>query len=121
MRLRHATWFGAGVAAIYAAAMIVVAFTMASHLSHQVETALAAVSADYGAKVCNSDGDRGDASSAACCDSCTLAAAPGLGAAIANYVVYSFEISTRLNFAQRLGRVADAAPDDLRSRAPPLS
>jgi len=54
----------------------------------------------------------------ACCDTCVSSAPPTLPAIIA-HIIYRFEISTRFDFASRLGRDLDESPDNLRSRAPP--
>jgi hypothetical protein len=54
-----------------------------------------------------------------CCDICVVSAAAGLEPPPSAHFVIRPEIATRLNFALRLGRVADATPDNLRSRAPP--
>ncbi|PWB94257.1 MULTISPECIES: hypothetical protein [Methylosinus] len=53
-----------------------------------------------------------------CCDACVASAPPTLPAMI-THIVYRFEISTRFDFASRLGRDLDESPDNLRSRAPP--
>jgi hypothetical protein len=54
-----------------------------------------------------------------CCDVCDSSVSTGLEPPSVATFLIRHEFSTRLNFAQRLGRVADATPDDLRSRAPP--
>jgi hypothetical protein len=54
-----------------------------------------------------------------CCDACLLTAPPTLPSAI-THIIYRLEISTRFEFAARLGRDLDQSPDDLRSRAPPV-
>jgi hypothetical protein len=54
-----------------------------------------------------------------CCDACLLNAAPGLMVVAVTFLRLPVEIATRIDFAQRFSHVSDAAPDDLRSRAPP--
>jgi hypothetical protein len=118
-------WTRVWIAGLYAMAMTLVAFTASSDMhsvgasSHDAKIAAAAIVIP--SLICSSAGDNNDSAPEcmSCCEACTLSAAPGLNVVATTHVIYVLEISTRAEFASRLGQVADAAPDDLRSRAPP--
>lgn len=120
-------WARISIAALYALTMMFVALTASSHLSspgassldERISTAAGVSPSVICAGFDRNDGDGSAPDSMSCCDACTLTSAPGLNVVAATHLVYVLEISTRFDFFARLGRAADARPDDLRSRAPP--
>jgi hypothetical protein len=118
-------WTRVWIAGLYALAMTLVAFTASSNM-HSVgasshDAKVAAVASVSPSLICSSAGDNNGSAPEclSCCDACTLSAAPGLNVVATTHVIYVLEISARAEFTSRLGHVADATPDDLRSRAPP--
>jgi hypothetical protein len=107
-----------GFAALYAlTALIAVALTDAHH-SHG-DRAAAATAVSFVSKICGGNHANSSETEADCCDLCIAATTAVLEPPPTATFLIRREIATRLHFAQQLGRVADAAPDDLRSRAPP--
>ncbi|PPD44057.1 MAG: hypothetical protein CTY15_08335 [Methylocystis sp.] len=109
-----------GVVALYALATIVVALVVSAHGAHRHGASAAAAHATVNVPICAGQNDEdGKSGAAVCCDICEAGVSAGLEPAPTTYFLFRHEIATRLNFAQRLGHVADARPDNLRSRAPP--
>jgi hypothetical protein len=118
-----AKWTKTCVAALYALTMIFVAFVAASpherpssgdpgvYVASDAVQSLFCHSGDH-------EGGGGD-QAMSCCDACILSGTPGLNVVATTHLVHSLEVSTRIAFASRLGRIADATPDNIRSRAPP--
>lgn len=105
--------------ALYALTVVVGAFGFASHRGHG--GAGVSVFADRADFCHDSEKAKGTAPTpfVVCCDACVSSAPPILPSVI-THIVYRFEISTRFEFAARLGRDLDESPDNLRSRAPPV-
>jgi hypothetical protein len=124
----RSTFFRRLAVALYALTLVVGALGFASHRGHG--GAGVSVFADRAA-FCHDTQKSHDPKShdtahgapgapfVVCCDACVSSAPPVLPAAI-THIVYRFEISTRFEFASRLGRDLDHSPDNLRSRAPPV-
>lgn len=106
--------------ALYALTTLVAAFLVSAHAGHSNGAGISEPLPIAG-PICGGPQDRaGKASLAAvCCDICDSSVSAGLEPPPIATFLARREIATRLNFALRLGRVADEAPDDLRSRAPP--
>lgn len=108
-----------GFAALYALATLLIAVIVAS--PGHAESSAGIGAGDSAATLCAShespDGERNGAST--CCDACQITHGVDLPAPSPAITVIQREIATRLCFLQQFGRVADASPDDLRSRAPP--
>lgn len=111
--------FRLAFAALYALATLLVAPVVAS--SGHAASSQGIEIADSGAPLCarqaSPDDERNNSSP--CCDACQITHGADLPAPSSAAAVIRREIATRLCFLQQFGRVADAAPDDLRSRAPP--
>jgi hypothetical protein len=113
-------------ATLYALATLVTALVVSTHAGHNGRSPAelshpASVATSIQAPICGKH-DGGDGKSriaASCCDACQANGPAGLEAASFSSFFFRHEISTRLHFQCRLGRVADATPDNLRSRAPP--
>lgn len=104
---------------LYALTTLVAVLMLPAHAADRMGAA--APGASITAPVCAGQQDKdGKANLASiCCDICNASVSAGLEPPSAATFLIRHEFSTRLNFAQRLGRIADATPDDLRSRAPP--
>ena len=108
-------WARLGLTTLYAFATLMSIMLLASHAPHDAHSPVSAH-----ARLCSDPGPTGDpAKIELCCDVCQLSGTSGLEPVEQASFLFRHEISTRLIFAQRLNRVADATPDDLRSRAPP--
>lgn len=108
--------------ALYAVTMVLFAFISGAHhhgaSGHAARVAAAQTSGV--ASLCVGLGQHGDESAAdACCDACLSISASGLPPLEIGFSRLEIERKARIYFAQRFGHVADGAPDDLRSRAPP--
>jgi hypothetical protein len=111
-------------AALCALATTVVGFGFCAHSAGGAEHGFRVLTAPAVVNVRDAARDGGGAPPAnhiASCDACALTAAPGLGAARIPPLVRAIEISTRVDFASRLGRDLDDSPDDPRFPAPSLT
>jgi hypothetical protein len=122
------SWSERGGVAIVALLATVIAFLVASTMmprsaAHSTSDDLGVHVSDHAAPPgCHYAGSRDgkpDKRHSSCCGACALTAAPRLDAAPDFCVLRIAEISTRFDFASRLGRDLDDSPADLRSRAPP--
>jgi hypothetical protein len=121
MRKFGTSWCSLSVAALYAAAMLCVAFLSGLH-PHEAPTEYSVVAAKAidASPLCAAGEDAPDPhAQSSCCETCLLSSTPGLMVVAVTFMRLPVEIATRIYFAQRFGHVSDAAPDDLRSRAPP--
>jgi hypothetical protein len=115
-----------GFATLYALATLVTALVVSAHAGHGGHSPAELshrpfVATSIQAPICGKH-DGGDGKSriaASCCDACQANGPAGLETAFFSSFFFRHEFSTRLHFECRLGRVADATPDNLRSRAPP--
>lgn len=111
-------------AALYALSLLVVAHGVSAH-GDGGATMHAAVSGQALIDmVCHADVNGSgapDGGSHLCCDACVASHVAGFLPAPIRALDHRIEFAVRLDFARRLGRDADARPDDLRSRAPPAA
>jgi hypothetical protein len=114
--------FRLALIACYAVATLVAAVLAQAHHAHDAQADGVSAAAPSVALCRGGDGTKDrSGTAAACCAACPL----GETGFVAPTAPASFslrrEITTRLAFARRLGHVADATPDNLRSRAPPAA
>lgn len=107
--------------AFYAFSTVVVALLVTTHNAH--ESGFSTLHNVSAASDCLAGGKTRNSSSidANCCQSCSLSEAGGVAPVAQLSFSQPHEIITRLEFAQRLGPVVDATPENRRSRAPPAA